>query len=394
MTRTIGVFTGHRAEYGLLVPILRAIRDADDLELRLFVGSAHGETALGRTLDEIEADGFRVAAEITVEMTGNDAAATPRAIGGGVLSAAAALAANTPDIFLVYGDRFEAFAALIASTQMRIPTAHMEGGDLTEGGALDDTVRHAMSKLAHIHFPTNPDAANRLRAMGEEDWRIHDTGFPPIDLIRAGDFTPPEEVAERLGLSLERPVIVFTQHSISTEPEAALGQVNPTLDALDRARRDLDAQIIATFPNNDAGGREIAERLTAWANGRDGVVLRQSLGRLLYHGALNVSGRITAGACVGNSSSGLKETAAFGCPTVNVGTRQLGRLAGENVVHVGYDADAIFDVLKRAATDEAWREDLANAPNPYGTGESGPKVCDVLRDVPLGTELLVKRTIL
>lgn len=388
------MFTGHRAEYGLLVPILRAVRDAGDLDLALFVGSAHGETALGRTLDEIEADGFPVAAEVDVRMAGDDPSATSRAIGGGVLSATKALTRVRPDVFVVYGDRFEAFAALIAATQMRLPTVHIEGGDLTEGGALDDTVRHAMTKLAHLHLTTNADAAARVRAMGEEDWRVHMIGFPPIDLIRAGDYAPPEEVAERLDLDLSRPVIVFTQHSISTEPERAAGQVRPSLTALGRAMETLGAQVVATYPNNDAGGAAIVAELEAWAEGQPGVRLRQSLGRHLYHGALNVAGRVTRGACVGNSSSGLKETAAFGCPTVDIGSRQRGRLAGGNVVRTEHDADAIYAVLERAITDTGWRADLAAAENPYGTGDAGPATARILREMPLGRDLIVKRTIL
>ena len=185
MTRRIAVFTGNRAEYGLLSPVLQAISNDPALSLQLIVGGAHLDATYGRTRDEIVADGFEISAEVSAGL-GKD---TARAIGAGVLAMTDVLENLTPDILVVYGDRFEAFAALIAASQSNIPVAHIEGGDKTEGGALDDSVRHAMTKLAHIHFATNPDAVWRIAAMGEESWRIHDVGLPVIDRIKAGDFT-------------------------------------------------------------------------------------------------------------------------------------------------------------------------------------------------------------
>ncbi|NNF25330.1 MAG: UDP-N-acetylglucosamine 2-epimerase (hydrolyzing) [Rhodobacteraceae bacterium] len=395
-TRRIGIFTGNRAEYGLLFPILDAVRKDPDLELALFVGGAHLSDDFGRSLAEVEADGFEVAASVPIELSEDTLAATAEAIGRGVISVSRALAEIQPDIFVVYADRFEGFAALIASSQMGIPTVHVEGGDLTEGGALDDTVRHAMTKLAHIHMTTNQEAARRVRALGEEEWRIFNVGFPTIDLIKAGDFDQPEAVAEKLGLDLDRPVLVFTQHSITTEADQALQQLEPSLDALGRAVGELGAQCVLTYPNNDAGGARIAARLEEWAgNGRIDVVLRRSLGRRLYHGVLSVCGRVTRGACIGNSSSGLKETPAFGCPTVNIGSRQAGRLAGGNVINVGYDAEEIFAAIRRSTADDAYRKAVSEAPNPYGAGDTGPRVAGILGALDLkDPRILRKRTIL
>ncbi|MEM9971371.1 MAG: UDP-N-acetylglucosamine 2-epimerase [Pseudomonadota bacterium] len=387
MTKRIAVFTGNRAEYGLLSPILQAIEAHDALELSLIVGGAHLDDVFGRTRDEITADGFTIAAEAPID----PAADTARAIGQGVLAVTDALDQVAPDAVVVYGDRFEAFAALIAASQSNIPVAHVEGGDKTEGGALDDSVRHAMTKLAHLHFATNADAAGRIAAMGEEPWRIHDVGLPVLDRIRAGDFPAPDAVAEALNLDLARPVVVFTQHAIATEADRAVAQLDPCLSALERAMEAHGAQVIATYPNNDDGGRAIIARLTAWAEGRASVTLRHSLGRALYHGALNVAGRATRGLCMGNSSSGLKETPAFACPTINVGARQSGRLAADNVMHVATDREALFTAITACITDDTVRHRAAICANPYGDGQTGPRVARLLAEADLSAPALLQK---
>jgi len=196
--RRIAVFTGNRAEYGLQFPILKAIDKHPQLDYYLLVSGAHLDKNFGGTLDEIKRDGFHIDAEIKIDMDTESINATAQAIGSGILSISTVLAKMQPDIMVVYADRFEGFAAVIAASQMNIPTAHIEGGDITEGGALDDSVRHAMSKLAHIHFTTNQQASNRVLAMGEEDWRVHTVGFPAIDLISEGNYATPEEIIEKL----------------------------------------------------------------------------------------------------------------------------------------------------------------------------------------------------
>ena len=390
MTRRIAVFTGNRAEYGLLSPVLQSISNDPELTLQLIVGGAHLDATYGRTRDEIVGDGFHISAEVSAGL-GKD---TARAIGEGVLAVADVLDDLKPDVLVVYGDRFEAFAALIAASQSNVPVAHIEGGDKTEGGALDDSVRHAMTKLAHIHFATNPDAARRIEMMGEEIWRIHDVGLPVIDRIKKDEFPKAEAVAKTLGLDLERPVILFTQHAITTEPRQAAAQLEPSLRAMERAISDCGAQIVATYPNNDDGGDLILERLKAWAAGQSDVILRQSLGRALYHGTLNVAGRVTRGACVGNSSSGLKETPAFACPTVNIGSRQSGRLAAENVLHVNYDEDEIARALLRCINDDTFREIAKTCPNPYGEGNTGPRIVEVLKAVALADAALLQKKLM
>lgn len=390
--RTIAVFTGNRAEYGLQYPILRAIDRHPDLDYRLLVSGAHLDANFGRTLDEIRADGFRIDAEVKIEMDAGSLFATAQAIGSGILAISEVLAATKPDMMVVYADRFEGLAAVIAASQMNVPTAHIEGGDLTEGGALDDSVRHAMSKLSHLHFTTNEQATNRILGMGEEAWRVHTVGFPAIDLISEGRYATPQEVSDRLSLDIDRPIVLFTQHSVTTEFDQAADQLQPSLEAIERLA-DEGVQTVLTYPNNDAGGRAIIAELERFAARRvPNTQVHRSLGRHLYHGVLAVAqDRSRRVACVGNSSSGIKETPAFGCPTVNIGSRQEGRLRGDNVIDADYDAGALFEATRRCLFDEAFREVCAKALNPYYLGDAGPKIAEVLATVPLDQALIRKR---
>lgn len=390
--RVIAVFTGNRAEYGLQFPILRAIDRHPDLDYRLIVSGAHLDANFGSTLDEIRSDGFRIDAEVKIEMDAGSLFATAQAIGSGIVEISKVLAQIRPDIMVVYADRFEGLAAVIASSQMNIPTAHVEGGDLTEGGALDDSVRHAMTKLAHLHFTTNQQASNRILAMGEEAWRVHTVGFPAIDLISEGRFAGREEIVQRLSLDLARPIVLFTQHSVTTEFDQAVAQLQPSLDALEELAGE-GVQVILTYPNNDAGGRQIIERLEEFSARRVlNTQVHRSLGRHLYHGVLALAEDPNLSvACVGNSSSGLKETPAFHCPTVNVGSRQEGRLRGANVVDAGYDQTAIAQVTRRCLFDSDFRDLCRSAENPYWLGDAGPKIAGVLASVALDANLIRKR---
>lgn len=390
--RTVAVFTGNRAEYGLQLPILRAIDRHQALQYRLLVSGAHLDPHFGRTLEEIRDDGFDIHAEIRIDLPEDSLFATAQAIGTGVLNMSRVLADLRPDLLVVYADRFEGFAAVIAGTQMNVPTAHIEGGDITEGGALDDSVRHAMTKLSHLHFTTNEQATNRLLGMGEESWRVHTVGFPAIDLIVGGEVASADALADRYGLDLRKPIVVFTQHSVTTEFDQAVDQVRPSIEALEQLA-GAGMQVIVTYPNNDAGGRRIIRELESLGQkAPQGIQIHRSLGRFNYHGLLALAQRDDARvACLGNSSSGIKETPAFGCPTVNIGSRQSGRLRADNVIDTGYDAAEIVAATHRCLRDDEFRAACRDSDNPYGIGDAGIKVADVLASVELDNRLLQKR---
>ena len=390
--KVIAVFTGNRAEYGLQYPILKAIESHPDLDYKLIVSGAHLDSNFGSTLDEIAKDGFHVDAEVKIEMDASSLEANVQAIGSGILSIGEAIKKIQPDMMIVYADRFEGFAAVIASTQMNIPTAHIEGGDLTEGGALDDSVRHAMTKLSHLHFTTNQQASNRLLGMGEEEWRVHTVGFPAIDMISEGNYATPDEIVAKLKVDLNKPIILFTQHSVTTEFDLAKDQIMPSLEALEFLAKS-GIQVIATYPNNDAGGLSIIDELNVLdALNVDNIKVYRSLGRYLYHGILALAQDTKSKVvCVGNSSSGIKETPIFGCPTVNIGSRQKGRLRGQNIIDADYKKDLIIDAVSKSIEDKDFRKKCTETDNPYYIGGAGKKIAKVLAEIKLNRDLTRKQ---
>jgi UDP-N-acetylglucosamine 2-epimerase (non-hydrolysing)/GDP/UDP-N,N'-diacetylbacillosamine 2-epimerase (hydrolysing) len=379
--RRICAFTGNRAEYGLLHPILVAMRERGDLDVRLIVSGAHVAPEFGRTITEIEADGIPIAATVDLGVEGAGVQAQTVSLGRAIAAFAEVLAAQAPDLALVYADRMEGFAAAIASFEMNVPLAHVEGGDLTEGGTHDDSVRHAMTKLAHLHFTTSEAAAARVRRLGEEPWRVTFAGLPTLDSIARKDFARPEEVYRTLDLDPARPVLVFTQHPVTTEAERAGAQAVESLEALEA----VGEQTVVTYPNSDPGSRLILEAFDRY---RDVPHFRfhPSLGRRRYLGLLAV-----AAAVVGNSSSGLKETPSFGIPCVNIGPRQEGRLRAENVLDVPCDRAAIIAAVRRALHDETVRARARRCRHPYGEGRAGEIIAAALATVELGPRLLRKR---
>jgi len=385
--RIIAIFTGNRAEYGLQYPIIKAISEDPRLDYRLLVSGAHLKQDFGRTLREIEGNGFKIHAQVRIDMPEDTLVSTAQAIGSGVINVSRVLAELQPDAFVVYADRFESFAAIIAGTQMGIPTVHVEGGDYTEGGALDDSVRHAMTKLAHLHFTTNEQAAQRVRRLGEEPWRVFNVGFPALDLVKAGLYAKPEDIYRTYSLDASKPILVFTQHSVTTEFESAADQVKPSLEAIEDAGREWGCQTLLTYPNDDAGGRRIVAELEKFAEKKLPFIrLQANLGRFNYHGALNV-----AAACIGNSSSGIKETPAFHCACIDIGSRQRGRLRGDNVIETGYDRQAIREAIRRCLFDEAFRAKVRSGANPYGAGNAGPRIAETLATIPLDRVLIQKK---
>lgn len=389
--KKIAVFTGNRSEYGLQYPILKAICLHPKLEYELIVSGAHLDSNFGGTLKEIKDDGFDISAEIDIKEHVSESIATSCAIGSGIIEISKVLERLNPDFLLVYGDRFESFAAVVAATQMSIPTAHIEGGDLTEGGALDDSVRHAITKLSHLHFTTNEQATNRVLGMGEESWRVKTVGLPAIDMIMSREYATSEEVVSKLNLDLSTPIILFTFHSVVAEIDSVRLQIKKAIDALLEGAK-LGYQVILTYPNNDLGGEAIIEEYKNLSKmDINGIQIHRSLGRYLYQGVLALATqddiRIV---CVGNSSSGIKESPAFNCPTVNIGSRQSGRLRSSNVLDVGCDKNQILDAINHCFTDSEFRSHCRTLKNPYFFGGAAEKIAQILADSPSRQVLLRK----
>jgi UDP-hydrolysing UDP-N-acetyl-D-glucosamine 2-epimerase len=366
MSRTICAVTGSRADWGLLKPVLSAIDQESELHLQLAVTGAHLDPAYGNTVETIEANGFNVDARIDLALSSGTAVEVTRALGRGVTGFAEVLSTLNPDLLLVLGDRYEILAAVQAALIARIPVAHIAGGDITEG-AFDDAIRHAVTKLSHLHFVTNEDARRRVLQMGEAEARVHLSGSPGIDELKATKLLSREQLEQSLGFELRPRNLAITFHPATLDTADPVTQLNALLEALDRL--GTDTGLIFTGSNADTGGDAVNARLAEYVADRDHAYLHASLGQQRYYSLVAL-----ADAVVGNSSSGLYEAPSLGTPTVNIGDRQKGRLRATSVIDCPVQADDIMDALQRA-----FSLDMSSVENPYGDGHAGERILAVLK---------------
>lgn len=380
--RTISVVTVARSDYGIYLPILRVIERDPTLQLRLIVGGMHLAPEYGRTIDAIERDGFAVDDRVEMLLSSDTALGTAKSIGIGVMSFAEAYERTRPEILLVLGDRFEMHAAALASLPFGIPVAHIHGGEVTEG-AIDDALRHGITKIAHIHFASTQQHADRLIRMGEEPWRVLVSGAPALDNLATLRFLNPAELTRDFGIPFDPAPLLVTYHPVTRTPEKTVRQIDTLLTALER----IAMPILFTMPNADTGGRYFAERVRSFVASHDNAHLLCNLGTQGYFSAMG-----SAAAMVGNSSSGIIEAASLSLPVVDIGLRQAGRLRPQNVLHVEDDesADAIIEAIV-AATKIDFRERIKGLANPYGRGNAAETIVSRLRDVSIDARLLVKK---
>jgi GDP/UDP-N,N'-diacetylbacillosamine 2-epimerase (hydrolysing) len=379
-TRRIAAVTVSRSDWGHLRPVLEAIRSAPGLSLQLYVAGMHLEPDFGLTVREIERDGWPIAARIPMTETDDSPHGVAASTSKGIEGFARAYAETRPDLVLVLGDRFEMLAAAVAALPFALPVAHIHGGEETEG-AMDNQIRHAITKLAHLHFASADAHARRIVQLGEEAWRIHTVGAPGLDRLKAVSAPPREALAASLGLDAGAKWLVVTFHPVTLEYRDTAAHVSELLAALEKA----DAQIVMTYPNADTAGRVIIERIEEFAARHPRVRLARSLGEEIYLSLLT-----HADAMVGNSSGGLIEAPSFALPVVNIGSRQRGRLRGANVIDVGYGREEILRGIEKAL-DPGFRAALKGLANPYGDGRAASRITEVLRTVPLDSRLIQKR---
>lgn len=376
--RRIGVVTGGRAEYGLLRWVMHDIRAAPDLALQLIVTGSHLEPRFGLTVEAIEADGFAIDARVPLGLDGDGPGDAARAMARCLTGVSDALERLRPDILLVLGDRFEILAAAEAAMLHRIPVAHIAGGDVTEG-AFDESIRHALTKLSHIHLVTNARSAARVARMGEDPARIHVVGSPGLDHLNRSPLLDRAALEAALGATLGARNLLVTFHPVTLAEDRGLGAFEALLAGLDALPRDIVKWV--TRPNADPGHRAVETALDAWAAGRPDVHVFASLGQTRY-----LSLMAQCDAVVGNSSSGLYEAPSLGAPTVDVGDRQKGRLAAASVLHARAEAGAVA-----AAIEAALALDCSAVVNPYGDGRSAPRIVEILSQAPAREVLLAKR---
>jgi UDP-hydrolysing UDP-N-acetyl-D-glucosamine 2-epimerase len=375
--RRIGVITTSRADYSHLYWPLRELQARPEIELGVFALGPHLSPAFGTTVQEIERDGFPIQARIECLLSSDTDTGMAKTIGLAILGLADALTAWRPDLLLVIADRYEMLAPAATALALRIPMAHIEGGEVSQG-AIDDQVRNALTKMAHVHFTSTETARRRVISMGEEPWRVHRAGAPSLDHLSRSKLLDRGSLEERLGVQFTSPSLIAAWH-----PVTILRDTNEEADTLFAALAQHRGQILFVYPNADAGSHALIERTRALAETRADTQIFVNLDAVTYWSLL---GQVDG--MVGNSSSGIMEAASFALPVVNVGIRQQGRERAANIIDAPADTNAICAALTQAL-DPAFRAGLRGMANPYGNGAAAVRIANVLATVPL-EELLIK----
>jgi len=378
--RTVCVVTGTRAEYGLLRSPMDHVGATDGLSLQVVATGMHMSPRYGNTYQEIEKDGFNINRKIDMLVDADSGFSMAKSTGIGIMGLAEAFRDLDPDVILVLGDRDEPLAAAIAAAHMNIPVAHIHGGDVMVGAIIDDSIRYALTKFAHIHFPASESSAERVSRLGEEDWRITISGAPGLDAIIDGEYEPGPEVRDVLGIDRDRNLVLCVQHPVTTQPERAGEQMQATLDAI----TSLDAQIFLIYPNSDAGGQEMIATIEDHP-ARDELLVYKNLPRRRYLGLMEA-----ADVMVGNSSSGIIEGPSLNLPVVDIGPRERRRQRAPSTKSVDHDCEQIREAVREALYDDSRRREARECSNPYDYGGAGERIAERLASVSLDEELMRK----
>jgi len=374
--RTIAVITGSRGEWGYIRPVLRLIEKDPGLDYRIIATNMHVLPAFGMSVHEIEKDGFQVDDRIFMTFDGYTAATMAKSLGCLLMELPTALQRIKPDMILLAGDRGEQLMGAIAGLHLGIPVAHIQAGELS--GNVDGVVRHAITKLAHIHFAANEEFAERVRRLGEQDFRIFVTGAPLVDELASGSFTEERELRTKYRLNENERLILSVQHPLTEEEAQAGDQVDETISAL----TEINWPTVFIYPNGDAGSELIRSRLVKLK--RPHIRLFRNLPRQDYLGLMKI-----ADVVVGNSSSGIMEAPTFGKPAVNIGRRQSGRPQAANVINADYSKDEIVTAV-RTATSPEFVAQARCVSNPYGDGTASQKIVNIMKNIEVDRRLLYK----
>ena len=380
MKRKIAVVTTSRADYSHLYWPLHDLSRHPEVDLQLIVMGSHLSPEFGVTVGEIERDGLAIAARIECLLSSDTDVGMAKTIGVATLSLADCLGQMRPDLLLLIADRYEMLAPAAVALALRIPIAHIEGGEISEG-AIDDAVRNALTKMSHIHFTSTFAARDRAIALGEEEWRVHRAGAPSIDHLRRDTLHTREQVEQQLQIDLQQPTTVVAYHPVTIARDTTR-----ECDELFSALQQIAGQIIFCYPNADAGSRELIERTRQFQQQRPDAHIFVNLPALIYWSLLK-----NVDLMIGNSSSGIMETPSFALPTVNVGMRQQGRERARNVVDAAPSETDIRAKIAIARSPQ-FCQSLQGMQNPYGDGHAAEKIVKVLTSAPLGEELLMKKS--
>jgi len=381
MTKRIRVLaiTGSRADFGIASSLLHGLRENPKFDLRIVATGGHLVKRLGCTYTEIERAGFDIYAKVKIAPAQDTGQAVAEASGRGMARLAGVIGECQPDVVVLVGDRYETLSAAFAAYLMQVPVAHMHGGELTTG-AMDDAIRHAITKLSHIHFVSTKEYGRRVRQMGEEAWRVRVVGAPGLDALRKQGLMSVAELTETLGFDPRSPTVLLTYHpaTLSDEPPG------PTFDMIAGVLSEFNGHIVITGPNTDPGSGDVLASIDRFVADCECACHIPSLGHKAYMSLMRY-----ARCMVGNSSSGIIEAASFRLPVLNIGERQAGRHHARNVVDVASTQQAVRRGLYKV-TSESFRKSLSGLRNPYGQGLAWKKMMAVLEDMPDRRTLLTK----
>ena len=379
--RKIAVVTTSRADYGHLYWTLKELHNRAEIDLKLIALGAHFSPEFGQTYKEIEADEFAIDERVECLISSDSDVGMAKTIGVATLGLADILGKMRPDILLLIADRYEMLAPASVALALRIPIAHIEGGDVSEG-AIDDAVRNALTKMSHLHFTTNENSRRRVIAMGEEAWRVHLVGSPSLDNLRRRKLFSRAEIEADLGLDFSQKTVVVAYHPVTIQRDTVA-----EADAVFAALEKLSTQIVFCYPNSDAGSYQLIERARIFCQTHPNAHLFVNLNHLKYWSLLKYSDLL-----VGNSSSGIMETPSIPLPCVNVGMRQKGRDQASNIIDAAPETSAITQAIEKGLSAN-FRQSLDGMTNPYGDGHASEKIVEILANVVLGDELLIKRAV-
>lgn len=382
MKRKILAVTGARSEYDILFPVLNLLNNDESIELSIVVTGAHLSENYGKTIQNIISDGFFIADKIYNLIDSNERIGRVISLGNQIPAFAQSFDRLKPDIILVVGDREEAISVSLTAAYMDIPVAHIAGGDIVKDGNIDNSVRYATSKFAHIHFTILEEHSNTLIKLGEDNWRIYTVGSPALDRFLDTPKMDVTEISQKLNFDIAKDkYLVLIQHPIITDVENEAKNIRETLDAI----IESGYKCLINYPNSDAGNHSIIEAYLEYTKKHPQLFLFKNLDRTTYINILR-----NAACLLGNSSSGIVEAPSIGLPVINIGSRQVGRIHSHNVLFVNNIKSEILNAISKSLTNLQYIAKVKSCKNPYGDGNSAKKIVDVLKNIVLDKKLLYK----
>jgi UDP-hydrolysing UDP-N-acetyl-D-glucosamine 2-epimerase len=380
MSKKIAVLTGSRAEYGILKPLLNKLLESKNKELILIVTGLHLLNKYGHTIDNIRKDNFKIDSIIEMYDEKEKEVYYGSALARGIKKLSLEFSKIKPDLLVVLGDRLEPLAATLAAATLKIPIAHIHGGDKTDSGLIDESIRHSITRFANIHFPATEEHKQRLIKMGEEPWRIFKVGSMGLDTIVQRKKISREKLSKKLNFDIDDKIIVVIFHPVHLEED-----IGDQMKEIIQALMELECKSLIMYPNNDPGNEKIIREIEK-VRGVENFRILENLEHgdyidLLKHAAI----------LVGNSSSGIIEAPTLKIPVINVGSRNRNRGKTNNIIYIDPKRDQIIDAIKRALYDEDFKKNLTKIENPFGDGKTAERIIQIINEIRFDTKLMTKK---